>query len=198
VLARLGADPGARLLDLGCCFGQDLRMMVHDGAAGKQLVGSDVEAGFVGLGYELFRDGETLGAEFCTGDFFAPDGVVGLEEGSFDFVHAASFFHLFSWEAQREAMGRAVRLLKRSPRSMLFGRQAATVEAGDVEHRWARLGTVAWRHNEESFQRLVEEVGQRVGCDLKVEQSVQEKERMPGVEIAGMWMEHRFCITFTG
>lgn len=113
---------GATLLDLGCCFGQDIRKLVYDGAPSENITGSDLDAGFIDLGYDLFRDKNKLKSTFKTGDFFAPEKA-GLEDGSFDFVHASSFFHLFNLDEQADAIARCLCLLKRKPGSALFGRQ---------------------------------------------------------------------------
>ena len=57
-------------LDLGCCVGQDIRLLAHAHVPGYRLVGADLEASFVELGYDLFRDREKLGAQFLFGDIF--------------------------------------------------------------------------------------------------------------------------------
>lgn len=103
----------ANLLDLGCCLAQDLRKLVHDGVPSTSLSGSELEAGFIDLGYDLFRDRDALQAKFSVNDFFdeTTQNEV-LQEGAFDYIYAASFFHLFGWEEQVQAFSRAVRLLK--------------------------------------------------------------------------------------
>ncbi|KAK6836469.1 hypothetical protein PG987_006964 [Apiospora arundinis] len=51
---------GATLLDLGCCFGQDLRKLAYDAGpkiSTKSLIGSDLEAAFLELGFlHLFSE----------------------------------------------------------------------------------------------------------------------------------------------
>lgn len=160
----------ANLLDLGCCLAQDLRKLVHDGVPGTSLFGSELEAGFIDLGYDLFRDRETLQAKFSVNDFFdetTPNKV--LREGSFDYIYAASFFHLFGWDEQEQAFSRAVRLLKPRAGSLIFGRQTCTEgEAHVLDHHATRSGNM-FRHNKESFKKLIEEVSAKVGVDLEVE-----------------------------
>ena len=60
---------GQTLLDLGCCFGQDLRRLVADGAPSRNLCGMDCNATFIDLGYDLFLDRETFEATFVVSDF---------------------------------------------------------------------------------------------------------------------------------
>lgn len=164
----------ATLLDLGCCLAQDLRKLVYDGIPGTALYGSELEAGFIDLGYDLFRDRNTLQAKFSANDFFdeiTPNEV--LREGSFDYIYAASFFHLFGWEEQVQAFSRAVRLLKPRAGSLIFGRQTSTEgEAHVLNHHATRSGNM-FRHNKESFRKLIEEVSTRVGIDLEIEMGDQ-------------------------
>ncbi|KAK0341756.1 hypothetical protein LTR02_017117 [Friedmanniomyces endolithicus] len=90
ILHRLKA--GEALLDLGCCFGQDLRRLVFDGAPASNLTGVELEQGFLDLGYELLLDRGRFRVPLIAGDFFEP--IPGLEKGSFDMIHAAFFLSL--------------------------------------------------------------------------------------------------------
>ncbi|KAK0942537.1 hypothetical protein LTR29_005958 [Friedmanniomyces endolithicus] len=112
---------GETLLDLGCCFGQDLRRLVFDGAPASGLTGVELEQGFLDLGHDFLLDRGRFCVPLVAGDFFGP--LPGLEKGSFDMVHAAFFFHLFSWDEQVQAVAKALQLLKPKQGSMLFGRQ---------------------------------------------------------------------------
>ncbi|CZR57363.1 uncharacterized protein PAC_07252 [Phialocephala subalpina] len=49
------------LLDIGCCFGQDIRMYAFRGAPTQNLYGVDLYPEFLGLGYELFNDTDRFG-----------------------------------------------------------------------------------------------------------------------------------------
>ncbi|EMF17164.1 uncharacterized protein SEPMUDRAFT_24299, partial [Sphaerulina musiva SO2202] len=158
VLDRLRC--GEKLLDLACCFGQDIRKLIHDGAPASSVYGSELEPGFVDLGFELFQDRDRLGPNILSGDFFADD-VAGLVREQFDMVHAASFFHLFSWDDQVEAVSRAIRLLRPQAGSMVFGRQTAVSHAKEVDHPANKRTGKMFRHDMSSFTRLVQEVGER-------------------------------------
>lgn len=69
VLSR--TKQGEKLLDLGCCMGQDIRKLVFDGAPAENVSATELEPEFIDLGFELFRDKERLErTTFTTGDFF--------------------------------------------------------------------------------------------------------------------------------
>ncbi|KAF2167894.1 hypothetical protein M409DRAFT_53844 [Zasmidium cellare ATCC 36951] len=61
-------------LDLGCCFAQDIRSLVFEGAPSDKMTAFDLRREFVDFGYELFRDRESLKAEFVFGDFLDGQG----------------------------------------------------------------------------------------------------------------------------
>lgn len=178
---------GATLLDIGCCFGQDIRKLVLDGAPAANLTGAELEQVFLDLGYELFNDKKALASKFVCGDIFA-EGAYGLQDGSFDFVHAGSFFHQFSWEEQIESLTKCLRLLKPQPGSMLLGRQIATVEPGVVKHPALRSGE-AYHHSIDTWERLVAEIAENVGLEMDVVVDISEVKR------DGNWKMMRFCIS---
>ncbi|KAE8447545.1 hypothetical protein EG329_010675 [Mollisiaceae sp. DMI_Dod_QoI] len=71
ILARLNDSlTPARLLDVGCCFGQDLRRLVADGTPSENLVGLDVEPQFLSLSYDLFADREFFKGQMIAGNIF--------------------------------------------------------------------------------------------------------------------------------
>ncbi|KAK4621139.1 Asnovolin E/Chermesin D methyltransferase nvfJ [Fulvia fulva] len=175
-----GVKGGKTLLDLGCCFGQDLRKLVHDGAASANLTGFEMEKDFTELGYDLFRDRETLRSTFVHGDVFA--STPNLTEGSFDYVHASSFFHLFSWAEQVELVRKTLKLLNPVKGSMVFGRQAGVKEPGVLKHERTRSGEM-FRHDEGSFERMVHEAVE--GMEEKERVEVEVEVGMFEVEVEG-------------
>lgn len=70
LLARLKG--GATFLDIGCCLGHDIRKLVFDGVPGENLAGVELRQGYIDLGYEFFRDKDTLGAKMYQGDVLEP------------------------------------------------------------------------------------------------------------------------------
>lgn len=156
-------------MDLGCAFGQDLRRLRADGIRGRQLYGADLRLEFVDLGYELFRDRGNLGATFLEADVFNPSSALKDLEGRVSVIHAASFFHLFSWVAQKEVAHACLRLLVPQPGSLILGRQVGDRSPGEKARR---DGGTHWRHDEGSWKALWEEVGREaggVGFDVRAE-----------------------------
>nr|POE63742.1 methyltransferase trt5 [Quercus suber] len=110
LLATLRA-PDACVLDLGCCFGTELRKLVFDGVPPQNCVGTDLRQEFFELGYELYRDRERMaGARFFAADIFdAESAELAALDGRVDVVCAGSFFHLFDLEGQTRIAERVVR-----------------------------------------------------------------------------------------
>ncbi|WPH01800.1 Hypothetical protein R9X50_00465300 [Acrodontium crateriforme] len=174
VLERVKA--GDKLLDLGCCFGQDVRKFVFAGAPAQNITTTDLEQLFLDLGYDLFQDRDTLETRFIAADFFAPELPDGLNEGSFDVIHAASFFHLFSRAEQKYLFTRAVGLLKRKPGSIIFGRQLGSAGKPRVDKIGDLKSGESYKHNEASWKAMVQEVAEATGMELAVECSFHDVE----------------------
>ncbi|KAE8413051.1 hypothetical protein BDV36DRAFT_287349 [Aspergillus pseudocaelatus] len=61
---------GALFIELGCGLGQDIRRLAYDGAPSENLVGLDLRNAIIELGYDLFKDRDTLKARFIAQVFF--------------------------------------------------------------------------------------------------------------------------------
>ena len=157
----------ATLLDLGCCFGQDVRKLIFDGAPAANLVASDLRSSFWDLGYDLFRDRDRLASRFVVGDVLE-EGSLRELDGTIDIIHASSFFHLFSWAEQVRAGVRCIALLRRKPGALVFGRQTASQWPGNIPRRAAE-GKYIWRHDGHSWQRLWDEIGRETGTRWRTE-----------------------------
>lgn len=181
---------GQTLLDLGCCFGTDLRKLVFDGAPAQNLRGAELRRDFIDLGYELFLDRSTLKVHFHTGDFFDTDAT-GLPIKAFDMIHASSFYHLFNWSEQVDCLSKTVALLKPMAGSVILGRQVASDTPGEWEHITARSNGTMYRHNVDTFHRLVEEVSMKTQRLLEAKASLGEE---MGFDSAPLRMM-RFTIT---
>ncbi|KAI1462855.1 hypothetical protein F4805DRAFT_12022 [Annulohypoxylon moriforme] len=152
VLERVRA--GDTLLDLGCGLGQDIRKYVYDGAPAENLVGVDVESKFHDLGYELFKDRETLKARLVTGDVF-DDDFLSEFRGKIDIIFVGSFLHLFTYEQQLKIMAHVTKLLRNRKGSMIFGRHMATAQNGGA----VNSNTIGWSlyyHSPETINQLLE------------------------------------------
>jgi len=158
---------GGSLLDVGCCFGQDLRKLVADGAPAANLYGIDLRPEFAELGYELFLDRETFLAHFiapvdilllgegCT----ANDKTVRPLDGKMDIIHLGYFLHLFNWQDQVRASKNIAKFLSPAKDSLIVGHQVGSGVSGEFATPWTGLEEdSAFKHNEASFKQLWEQV----------------------------------------
>lgn len=151
------------LLDLGCCFAQDLRKLVHDGAPAANLWGADLEPEFLDLGYNLFFDRDRLGGSFLTADIFEEGCLWSLRE-KIDIIHIGLFLHLWDWDLQLRACEAIVGILKQEKGVRVLGQQMATIEPGPVKNGQKTL----YKHDDKSFKKLWEEVGEKTGTKWMV------------------------------
>jgi hypothetical protein len=82
----LNVKNGGSFLDIGCCFAQDIRKLVHDGAPADSLWGAELVPDFIDLGYELFNDKTSLGANFMVANIFDADGPLSQLKNSILFM----------------------------------------------------------------------------------------------------------------
>jgi len=150
-----------KYLDLGCAFAQDIRRLVADGVDSRNCYGADLQLDFLDLGYELFRDRETLQSTFITADIFDPASDLMGIQGTIDIVDASSFFHLFSWDDQKAAAQTVTKLLKPQKDSLVVGRQMGHVDGGEFARRGEK--GLGFRHNAETWRRMWNEVGEEAG-----------------------------------
>lgn len=162
------------LLDLACCVGQVIRKLVHDGVDSTRLLGADLHPEFIDIGYELFRDRDRLGATFVAGDIFDADDVgFAKVAGKPTIVHAQAFFHLFDWQRQVAAAERVVELLRPgTSNAMIFGSQMGNLQPGEIPNIH---GGTRFVHNQESFQRLWDEVGAKTGTKWRVDAELEAR-----------------------
>lgn len=155
---------GATYLDIGCCIGQDIRKLAHDGAPGGNLHGAELQGEFIRLGYDFFRDRDTLEATLMQADAFdLGDGspLSGLV-GKVDIIHMGQVVHLFGWERQRDLLENCVKLLRpASPGTMILGQAVGDVEGG------MKPGAQIFVHNVESFNKMWAEISGRTGLEFE-------------------------------
>ena len=84
LLSRLKGEEDCKFLDVGCCLGQDIRKLRFDGVPGERLFGAEINNGFIDLGYQLFRDRDTLGAKIMVADISDDQGLLSGYAGKFD------------------------------------------------------------------------------------------------------------------
>ncbi|KAF2202498.1 hypothetical protein GQ43DRAFT_448053 [Delitschia confertaspora ATCC 74209] len=159
---------GAKLLDMGCCFGQEIRQLVADGAPSENLYGCDLRPEYIELGYKLFLDKDRLHATFLTADIFGPESAFTNLKGQLDFIFAGSFFHLWSYHDQKRVGKVVASLLKPQAGSMILGRQVGAVNPGERTSAKDPLQSM-FVHNVESIQKMWKEIGDDMGTTFKVE-----------------------------
>ncbi|KAK6949322.1 hypothetical protein Daesc_009397 [Daldinia eschscholtzii] len=157
----------ASYLDIGCCFGQDLRQLVFGGVPSERLVGLDIERGLLDLGYDLFLDRETLKSDFVISDILKAQGKEwqSLEERGFDVIHCSAVFHLFTLEGQITAAKNIARLVKKG--GMIVGRQMGNVKPGNFPALIE--GSFCYQHDVGTFGEMWERVGEATQTCWKVE-----------------------------
>ncbi|KAG8994877.1 hypothetical protein FRB94_009626 [Tulasnella sp. JGI-2019a] len=158
---------GQKLLDMGMCFGQDIRKLVLDGAPSENLYGSDLRADYIELGYTLFKDKDTIKSTFFAADIFDPSSPYTTIDGKIDIVYTGSFFHLFTWDNQIKVAKRIVQVLRPQKGSMVLGRQSGSLIAGESTRRGGTQQV--YRHDSTSFARMWKQVGDETGTEWEVQ-----------------------------
>ncbi|RMZ38035.1 hypothetical protein AFCA_001996 [Aspergillus flavus] len=164
---------GALFIDLGCGLGQDIRRLAYDGAPSENMVGLDLREGVIELGYELFKDKNTLKATFLAQNFFEDTPVLREMIGKFEIVNSGLFMHLWDWAGQVRIGQRMIELL--TPQGgLITGLHSGGREAGDHKAEgWVERCI----HNEMSFRQMWIEIERLTGAHCKLEISAQEGKR---------------------
>ncbi|KZT65213.1 hypothetical protein DAEQUDRAFT_769060 [Daedalea quercina L-15889] len=179
-LMKLGRErEGAIFLEIGCCFGNDVRKAIADGYPLKNCIVSDIEPGLWDHGYTLFKDtAETFTVPIVAGDsldstflevvppFTAPpqspapalSSVTRLSElhGHVSAIHLSAVFHLFNEEKQLHLAHALAGLLSPVPGSMILGWHVGLHEKGTVQALQRRDGTFIelFAHSPQSWTEL--------------------------------------------
>lgn len=210
ILDRLKSDPSNVCLEVGCGLAQDIRKLIADGAPAAQLRGTDLQAGLLASGHDLFRDAEKLplsdggdvqGKTFVAADLLDDSGASPLKawEGGVDIVHASMFLHCFELPTQVRACKRIVALLRPQPGSLFVGRTGGvSLAAGgpreeDVRGPLGCMGGVKgtnYLHDVESFRGMWEQVERETGTRWEVEVFEEEIDEGGGKYFSGE--EHRW------
>ncbi|KAK3689858.1 hypothetical protein B0T22DRAFT_378782 [Podospora appendiculata] len=169
ILSRLQSRLDERLLDVGCCLAQDLRKLAYDGAPSRSLVGLEIQAEFIALGYDFFNDRDTFRGRFIVADLLDTDSEV--VRGSFGIVLLGMVLHLWDLESQTRACVRVVELLRPEPGVLVVGQSVGSLVATEVEVRGGRR---ICKHDAESFGRMWDEVGRRTGTAWTVRARLDE------------------------
>lgn len=160
---------GEKFLDLGCCFGQEIRKLVQDGAPSANTYGSDLWGEFLSIGYELFKDKDRLKTAFIAADIFDDSSALTELYGQMNIIYVGDFFHLFSLEEQEIIAVRVTKLLARQPGSLIIGRQSGSEIAKEYSRAGDTSGRKHFQHNPQSWTELWERVGEKTESKWLVE-----------------------------
>lgn len=182
---------GTTVLDMGCCFGQNLRALAVEGISTENMYATDLRSEFWELGFQLFRDREKMKATFIQASILDPDEESPLLRfsASMDIIIACLFLHLFDWDEQVIAMRKIVKLSK--PGTVVVGRQMATLERGRIVPRsWGN----PFFHDLSTFKAIWRLVGMETGTTWNVDATlrsspgrvvmVENQEPQPVIEFA--------------
>ena len=160
------ARSNATILDMGCCFGQDLRLLAADQVPTQRMYATDIQRELWELGFEMFRDREKMHATFIQADVFDPCSNLARLDGQVDIILACQFLHLFNWEGQMTAMKRIARLSR--PDCLVVGYQRGQVLAQECVRPWGTM----YLHNVETFKDIWEQLGKETGIRWTVNASL--------------------------
>ncbi|KAI9067915.1 hypothetical protein FKP32DRAFT_207472 [Trametes sanguinea] len=204
-LLSLGKErKGAIFLDIGCCFGNDIRKAVYDGYPVENIVASDLHPEFWELGHKLFRSTpETFPVPFIAGDVFDPTHLETVQpfysppdtptpqlsaltslnplRGHVSAIHASAFFHLFDEEQQLKLAQALAGLLSPEPGSMMLGAHGGQPEKGP---RPSAASRPMFCHSPESWKELWDGQIFKKGT-VRVEAFLRETERRDLTDIVG-------------
>lgn len=157
----VAGNPEPLFLDLGTCFGQDVRKLVYDGAQVERLWASDIEQHLIDAGFKLFNDDHVMPkANFlCPADLLSnsPDDRLRVLDDKVTILHLTAVFHLFNLGDQKKVADRCLRLLKKDTSGpvLLLGMQVGSVVAGPFRREnETEEFSHKYRHNKESWADL--------------------------------------------
>lgn len=167
LLASLTTD-GGRFLDIGCCLGQDIRKLVYDGAPPASVAGAKLNGAFIELGYELFRDRGRQTVIVAANILELPSSTSSPLNpflGQFSAVQLGMILHLFTWDEQITAFRHTLTLLRGRPGDRVFGQATGHLDGTQTATAGPRA---TFKHNVETFARLVAAVGEATGTRWRI------------------------------
>lgn len=151
----MGRTEGATILDLGCAFGQNLRILAAAGFPIENMYAADIKSELWELGFDLFGDRDKMKATFLEADILDVGKGSPLQQFSnkMDIIYASNVLHLFDWDKQVIAMKTLVNVSK--PGAMVVGRQIGIRRAEIRQRPW---GTI-FVHDVNTFREIWRLVG---------------------------------------
>ena len=154
---------GAIVLDLGCCFGQGLRLLAANGVETNNMYAIDISHEFWDLGFDLLRNRSKMEAKFIHRDILDQPLRLQQLDGKMDIILACQFLHLLNQEQQILVTKSIVQFSR--PGSVVIGYQRAHPETCNI----ARPFGVMFLHNLDTFRDMWRQVEGETGTKWRVE-----------------------------
>lgn len=145
-------------LDVGCCFGTDMRILVRDSATKSKVFGVETIPEFVSLGRELFDD-DSFVNQMLVCDALEPDfpqkvaTLAGFSSTScWDVIHMGSLLHLLL-EDQLVHLLNSVLNTMLAPGGVLFG-QCVGKDAPGLHSSASVAHGLRFLHSSESLKSM--------------------------------------------
>ncbi|KAF9267342.1 hypothetical protein L218DRAFT_1074108 [Marasmius fiardii PR-910] len=186
-LLELGSSrQNDHFLDLGCCFGSDIRRAIEDGFPAHRIIASDLHADLWKFGLQMFNtDPLIFPVVFIPGNILdstfidiqppltepmtdiSPQALQSLIQscertlnplrGHFCAIHTSNFFHLFNKEEHVLIAKKLASLLSPLPGSIIFGSHIRTSGPQPEEGPSKnQTGRSFYRHTVDSWKRMWE------------------------------------------
>lgn len=176
ILDRLKA--GSTVLDIGCCFAQDLRFLAADGAPTANMYATDIISDFWELSYDLFRDKESFDAQYITADVLDSTSPLSQIGRKIDICLVNQVFHLFDRKSQLMMAKNLVALSQ--PSCWVVGWHIGSINGAALPVRTETGGDTGSAgsdtklfHNNETWRDLWRQVGQETNTNWSVETRMQ-------------------------
>ncbi len=134
------------------------------------MAGAELSPTFIALGYELFKDQETA----KTTPIVAANILDAVESsplapfaGTLAAVQLGMILHLFTWDEQVAVFENTIRLLKDEKGILIIGQASGNLD-GITTGSTATASRRTFKHNVESFKKLIAEVGEKTSTQWKV------------------------------
>jgi len=163
--ASVGNKP--KLLDVGCCMGTELRMLLVDGypsdPLAPNLIGCDLRIEFIQLGHELYQDGPTakpVAISFYEANIFDEASALKSLEGKLNYIYTAAVFHLFDEATQFKMAERLLDTLAPPERARNDARGREYIMFGMHDGREQeqvlkdRFGSKRYAHSPKSWTKM--------------------------------------------
>ena len=168
ITPKLLSSKKTSILDIGCCFGTDLRYCLFVGCHKEQILGVDISQDFINLGFEFFNDKHQLNDRFITMNVLDENGKNFIDlalklnnNKKFDVIHIGNIYHLLT-ENDCKLLTKIASSLLVDKNGIIFGGTVGVESKPGVYRR--RKGNnkqhkMRYLHNKDSLRTLFENDG---------------------------------------